>query len=87
MLIALEEEEVCVPSLGRCDWCTIVCVALTIDPYINSSLSCAHSNKIAKGTGYDNNHSLSPQDGLTAMSQARTKGHLQIVELLQQYNV
>ena len=27
-----------------------VCVALTIDPYINSSLSCAHSNKITKGT-------------------------------------
>ena len=50
VLIALEEEEVCVPSLGRCDWCTIVCVALTIDPYINSSLSCAHSNKITKGT-------------------------------------
>ena len=64
-----------------------VCVALTIDPYINSSLSCAHSNKITKGTGYDNNHSLSPQDGHTAMSQARAKGHLQIVELIQQYNV
>ena len=65
-----------------------VCVALTIDPYyINSSLSCAHSNKITKGTGYDSNHSLSPQDGRTAMSRARAKGHLQIVELLQQYNV
>ena len=84
MLITLEEEEVCVPSHGRCDWCTIVCVALIID---NSSLSCVHSNKITKGTGYDNNHSLSPQDGLTAMSRARANGHLQIVELLQQYNV